>query len=233
MIGFGSMRVKGTKVNVGPKNVYLSPIKIDNMRFLPWALLLSFGLVSAQEASKTGKFSIGLAYGLGNEFKNTDYTYTNRYFQAQLYYTFNPGKKWQYQMAVMPEFNLATHQLKNIYFVTPEEADYEHKREEYSKLKDIREYVLNVAFLFRRQFSQNFSLYAMGNIGPMITDTETERLTKGFAFCDVFALGAAYTVGGVTLDLRPNVRHCSNAGLQSENAGFNTYNVTFGVVVPL
>lgn len=196
-------------------------------------VLLVFPMLGFSQEEAPKKWSAGLMYGVGNEFKQKDYTYTNRYFQAQLYYSFNPGKKWEYQVAVQPEFNMATHQLKNIYFVTPDEPDYLEKREEYAKLKDIREYILNVSFFIRRNISKDFNIYFMANAGPMITDTETERLSKGFAFCDVFALGFTYKVGDLTLDLRPNYRHTSNAGLQSSNAGFNTYNIAFGVTMPL
>lgn len=193
---------------------------------------LASSLATAQDAPAK-HWSAGLMYGVGNEFRQKDYTYTNRYFQAQLYYTFNPGRKWEYAVAVQPEFNLATHQLLNMYFVTPDDPDFEKKREEYTKLKDIREYILNVSFFVRRNLTKDFNIYFMANVGPMVTDTETERLSKGFAFCDVFALGFAYRIGDVTLDLRPNYRHTSNAGLQTSNAGFNTYNIAFGVTMPL
>lgn len=189
--------------------------------------------VFAQNTDTISRWSVGAAYGFGQEFKQRNYTYDNSYVQAQVYYTLNPGKKWQYQFALMPELNFASHKLQNLYFVTPDEPDYERKREIYTKQKDIREYILNVAFFVRRNITEDFSMYAMFNVGPMITDTETERLSKGFAFCDVFALGASYDFGGVLLDVRPNLRHVSNGGLQDSNAGFNSYNFTFGVIVPL
>jgi hypothetical protein len=202
-------------------------------KFLLLVLLCCAGLY-AQENEKPSRYAVGLAYGNGSEFNNTDYTYTNSYIQAQVYYTLNPGKRWQYQIAIQPEVNFARHRLKNYYFVKPEDdPNYEEKRDEYMKLKDIHEYILNVAFFARYNLTKGFSMYAMGNVGPMITDTETERLTKGFAFCDVFAIGATYKVGKISFDVRPNVRHTSNAGLQNSNAGFNTKNIQFGVVVGL
>ena len=63
----------------------------------------------------------------------------------------------------------------------------------------------------------------------MITDTETERLSKGFAFSDVLALGFSLKVDKVIFDVRPSLRHVSNAQLQSSNAGFNTSNIEFGI----
>lgn len=196
-------------------------------------LLALCPLLSLAQETPPGKWSAGLAYGYGEEFKNRDYSYANHYLQAQLYYSFNPGKKWEFQVAVQPEVNFAKHQLLNLYFVTPDVPDYEEKRAEYTKLKDIREYVLNVAGFVRRNVTEDFSLYFMANVGPMVTDTETERLSKGFAFCDVFALGATYQVGDVMLDLRPNWRHTSNAGLKDSNAGFNTFNVSLGLRMAL
>jgi len=187
--------------------------------------------VLGQETSS--KFAIGASYGLGNEFKNTDYTYTNRYVKGQLYYSLKKTKNFEFQILVEPEINFATHQLLNLYFVTPDEPNFEEKRARYTKLKDIREYVLHVGFLIRKPLSKQFSLYVLASVGPLITDTETERLSKGFAFSDVLGLGVSYQTKFVTFDFRPNVRHNSNAGIQNSNAGFNTLNYDFGVVFPL
>lgn len=194
-------------------------------------ILCNAGLLFSQE--KKQNLAIGFSYGIGNEIKNTDYTYTNRYFKGQFYYTFKTNKNFKFELLVQPEINFATHQLLNLYFVTPDEPDYEAKREAYTQLKDIQEYVLNVGLVIRKPITDRFSLYVLLSVGPMITDTETERLSKGFAFSDVFGLGFSYKTKKFTLDLRPNIRHTSNAGLQNSNAGFNTYNLEAGVVFPL
>lgn len=186
-----------------------------------------------QEKRYTSNYEVGVCYGWGKEFKNTDYTFSNSYVQLQFYYSFNPEQKWEYQLAVMPEVNFAQHQLLNKYFVTPDEPDYIEKRNEYTKLKDVRQIIFNVAFFLRYNFSDNFNVYTMGNVGPMLNDTNTERLNRGFAFNDVFAVGTTISFYHVTLDIRPNVTHVSNAGLYNSNAGFNTYNISFGVIVPL
>lgn len=197
------------------------------------AALLFYGGTYAQVPDKPSLWAIGFSYGNGSEFKNTDYTYTNSYFQGQVYYSLNSGKKWEYQLALQPEINFARHRLKNYYFVKPDDPDYDQKREAYMKLKDMREYILNAALFVRYNVTNDFSIYAMGNVGPMITDTDTERLTKGFAFCDVFALGLSYDVGIADIDVRANARHVSNAGFQDSNAGFNTKNLALGIVFPL
>ena len=206
-------------------------LKNKRKLFLVSLFFSGFSLLFSQE--KQSKFSIGASYGLGNELKNTDYSYTNRYVKGQLYYSLKKTKHFEFQILLEPEINFATHQLLNFYFVTPEESNFEEKRARYIQLKDIREYVLHVGFLVRKPLSKQFSLYALGSVGPMITDTETERLSKGFAFSDVFGLGISYKMKNLTLDFRPNLRHNSNAGLQSSNAGFNSLNYDFSVVFPL
>lgn len=203
----------------------------QKLRLLVFGFFL-FSSAYAQEAKKH-PLDIGLHYGFGDEIKNTDYTYTNHYIKPQLYWQLKKGKHFTYQILLQPEINFATHQLINLYFVTPDEPDYEEKREEYTKLKDIHEYVLNVGFLVRKPITKDFSIYILGSVGPMYTDRETERLSKGFAFSDVLSLGFSYRVKNITFDLRPNIRHTSNAGLQNSNAGFNTANVEFGFSMPL
>lgn len=133
--------------------------------------------------------AIGLHYGFGEEFHNTDYTYSNHYFKLQLYRQLGAATHFQYQLLVQPEINFAKHRLVNMYFVTPDEVDYEQKREDYTRLKDIREYVLNIGLVVRKPLSACCSIYVLGSVGPMITTAETERLSKGFAFSDVFAIG--------------------------------------------
>lgn len=197
-------------------------------------LLLFFaGIVSFYGQESQSKWAVGASYGLGNELKNTDYSYTNRYLKGQIYYTLKQTKNFEFQILLEPEVNFATHQLLNFYFVTPDEPNFEERRKKFTKLKDIREYVLHVGFIIRKPISEHFNFYVLASVGPLITDTETERLSKGFAFSDVFGLGFSYRMKNVILDFRPNLRHNSNAGLQSSNAGFNTLNFDFGIVFPL
>ena len=182
---------------------------------------------------KDDRIKFGLAYGLGNEFENKNYTYTNQYFKLQLYYEIKDTKNFKYEFVLQPEFNSAKHQLLNLYFVEPDDPDYLSKREKYTKLKNVKEYVLNIGFLVRKPVFKSGSIYVLVSIGPMITDTETERLSKGFAFADVLAIGCTFKVNRMTFDLRPNIRHISNAGLQKTNVGYNTANIDFGFIFSL
>lgn len=197
-------------------------------------LLLFFaGIINLYGQESNSNWALGGSYGLGNELKNTDYSYTNRYVKGQIYYTLKRNSNFEFQILLEPEVNFATHQLLNFYFVTPDEPNFEERRKRFTTLKDIREYVLHVGFIVRKPLSERFSVYVLASVGPLITDTETERLSKGFAFSDVLGLGVSYKLKNIILDFRPNLRHNSNAGLQSSNAGFNTLNFDFGIVFPL
>ncbi|BDU25373.1 hypothetical protein FLGSB24_21170 [Flavobacterium sp. GSB-24] len=168
-----------------------------------------------------------MSYGFGSEFNNTDYTFTNHFYKAQLYYRLKKTRNFEYDILVQPEINFGKHQLLNLYFVKPETPNFEQKRVEYMQLKNVHEYVLNLGFMVRKPIGKVFSCYVLGSIGPMITDTETERMSKGFAFADVLAVGFTAAYDQFQLDIRPSLRHVSNAGLGSSNAGYNTKNVEF------
>ncbi|KAF2081883.1 acyloxyacyl hydrolase [Flavobacterium sharifuzzamanii] len=190
-------------------------------------LLLLVLKMTAQEHNS--RFSLGLNYGFGSEFSNTDYSFENHFYKVQFYYEIKETRNFKYEILVQPEINFGKHQLLNFYFVKPETPNYQQKRDEYTRLKDVREYVLNCGFLVRRPIGKVCAFYVLGSIGPMITDTETERMSKGFAFADVFALGFSVDYNKFRFDVRPSVRHVSNASLGSSNAGYNTKNIEFGI----
>ena len=204
---------------------------MDNQKFFLFILMFSLSTLYGQNAKR--ETSIGFHYGFGNEIKNKNYSYTNRYYKIQVFYEMKETKNFKYELVVQPEINFATHQLLNLYFVKPEEPDYIEKREIFTKLKNIKEYALGIGLCVRKPISRTISTYVLASVGPMITDTETERLSKGFAFSDVLALGLSIKVNKMVLDVRPSLRHVSNAQLQSSNAGFNTKNIEIGLSVPL
>lgn len=193
-----------------------------------YLLLCSFFATTLHAQFYKPKY-VGIAVGAGNEIKNTDYSYSNRTLKIEAFFQVHHTEKWSYEVLIQPEMNFAKHQLLNLFFVTPDEPNFEELRERYTKLKDIREYALGIGFIARRQLSKNFDVYGYLSVGPMYTDTQTERLSRGFAFADVFAIGCSYNTKNLRFDIRPNFRHTSNAGLQSSNAGFNTLNCDFAV----
>lgn len=208
-------------------NAFIMTKRIVFISFLFFCCIPFYGQNSKHEKS------IGFSYGFGNEIKNRNYSYTNSYYKIQLGYVVKETKSFKYELLLQPEINFAKHQLLNLYFVSPEEFDYINKREVYTKLKNINEYALGVGLSIRKSWSKSFSTYFLASVGPMISDTETERLSKGFAFSDVLALGFSLKVDRLIFDIRPSLRHVSNAGLGNSNSGFNTTNVEFGISLPL
>ena len=196
-------------------------------------LIFIFISKSFYAQDKLSKVKFGFGYGAGKELENSNYSYNNRYYKLQLYYSVMQSKHIEYEVLVQPELNFAKHQLLNIYFVKPDDPNYIEKRERYTKLKDIKEYVLNTGFLIRKPILKTASIYVLGSVGPMIIDTETERLSKGFAFSNIVALGITVKLNNITFDVRPNFRHVSNAGLKTLNSGYDTKNIDFGILFSL
>lgn len=210
--------------------MFVSQIQILFMsRKRIFTVVLLFAVLNINAQQKSSDFRIGMSYGFGSEFNNTDYTFTNHFYKAQLYYRLKKTRNFEYDILVQPEINFGKHQLLNLYFVKPETSNFEQKRVEYMQLKNVHEYVLNLGFMVRKPIGKVFSCYVLGSIGPMITDTETERISKGFAFADVLAVGFTAAYDQFQLDIRPSLRHVSNAGLGSSNAGYNTKNIEFGI----
>ena len=200
------------------------------------AFFLSFSfLTHGQEENH--KFKIGFNYGIGETdkfpFSTDEYTYDIQFYKIQLNYLIMEWHKFDFEINVEPSYYRTEHQLLNKYFVTPNEPDYLEKREEYTKLKTMNEYVLGIGFLVRYPIVDKLSVSVLGSIGPMYIDTVTERMAKGFAFSDVLSFGLTYKINKLAFDLRYGVRHVSNAELQQPNSGYNSTNLEFGVLVDL
>lgn len=194
-------------------------------------LLWSFSAFYGQK--NKSKYSLGLHYGFGSEFNNRNYTFTNHYYKLAINYRVKETKNFSFEVVLQPEINFATHQLLNFYFITPDEPNYIEKRALFTKLKDINQYILNVGFAVRKPVTKSTSIIILGSVGPMFSDTETERLSKGFAFSDVLSIGFEYKINKLIFNVSPNFRHISNAGLNSSNSGFNTKNIEFGFLYAL
>lgn len=190
-------------------------------------LLFMLFLNGAYSQQEKHRFMFGFAYGFGNEIRKKDYTLSNQFVKFQWNYSLKTTADFSYVVVVQPEVNFSHHQLLNPYFVKPDEQNYEALREQFTKRKAVLNYVLNVGGQIQKPISQTLCIYILGSIGPMVTDTETERLSKGFAFSDVIALGFSFKTETGSFAIQPSLRHVSNAGFKSSNAGFNTQNIEF------
>lgn len=93
------------------------------------------------------------------------------------------------------------------------------------------EYAFNIGLQVRYNINKNLSLVMLGSIGPMISDTPTERLAEGFAFSDIFQIGAGYRLNRIMFEIKPGLRHVSNLDFQYPNAGHNATTIDFGISI--
>ena len=190
----------------------------------------------SQEKSK--KFKYGFNYGIGEQgifpFHSKDYTYENQFYKLQVNYLIKQKNKYSLELNIEPSIYIAKHQLLNEQFVRPEDGEnYLELREQYTQLKTMKEYSLGIGIIYRYQLNHTLSTYVIGSIGPMITDTETERMAKGFAFSDVFSIGFSHMVSSIIFDIRYGIRHVSNLNFSSPNSGYNATNIEVGFLIEL
>jgi hypothetical protein len=197
-------------------------------------VLSSKQLFSQETGSDKKILKLGFNYGQGKQetfpFNSPDYTYDAVFYKFQFNYGLFTKGKWIFELNAEPALYVVEHQLLNKYYVRPDWGDdYLEKREEFTQKKTINEYVINFGFLSRYIIFSRFSVYALGSIGPMFSDTDTERMSAGFAFSDIFALGSSYQIKRFLIDFRYSLRHVSNANIRKPNNGYNSANLEFGL----
>lgn len=193
-------------------------------------LVLSTKLTHAQSNEDSNPLGIrmGLHYGYGMNLTNDNYNFEVNFFKIQIYKPLIQAK-FDLELLFQPEYNRAHHQLLNESFIPLSDPDYLEKRDLFTTRRPINEYALNIGMLTRYHLSEKVSVYILGSIGPLIADAETERQAKGFAFTDNIMLGMSFRFKHLVLDIRPGLRHVSNADIQLPNAGHNTTNLEIGL----
>lgn len=197
--------------------------------FIALFLLINNQLALAQET----RYKYGFVFGTGEQgifpFSDDDYVYETTFFKGQINYTFKRTAHFSFEINLEPSFYSSKHQLLNKYFITPENYEnYVEEREIMTRRKTIKEYVLNIGVISRYHLNNKISIYALGSVGPMIIDTRTERMAKGFAFSDIFSLGVSHKFAKLILDFRYGIRHVSNLELKNPNSGYNSTNFEIG-----
>lgn len=176
---------------------------------------------------------VGFIYGFSSQNtyikQDSDYKYNNEIFKLSTHINLLKKNKHSWEFLMEPSYYKSEHEAINYWhkFFTDSQNPNE-LRNEFMRLKPINEYALNLGILYRYFLKPNFSLYALGNVGPMYIDTETERLKKGFAFSDIFAVGSNYKINKISIDFKCFIRHVSNANLIYPNFGINAVGFEFG-----
>lgn len=185
----------------------------------------------AQDSTRT--FRIGFTYARGNQqlfpYNDPDYNYSFNGYKLLLNYPLKTGV-FCYELQVEPSIYATKHQLLNEFYIQPETGDdYLLQREIYTQEKTIMEYALNIGIQVRYNINSMISLIILGSIGPVYSDTQTERLAKGFAFSDIIQIGAGYRIKRVMIEIKSGLRHVSNLDIQYPNAGHNATTIDFGI----
>ncbi len=222
---------------VPKESMKIIPQKISVKYLFP---LIYFGLLSFSTAAQLKKenIKVGFASGTGSQnrypFNLSDYSHDVLFYKVLLNYTLKEKRKWAFELQIEPSYNVAEHQMLNQWFVKPGDYDnWEEKRDLYLQKRTIKEYVLNIGFMVRYKLIGNLSTYALGSVGPMISDKATERLAKGYAFSDVFGLGLSYQIKRWQVGFQYSVRHTSNLEMKYPNSGHNTTNTELSILYQL
>lgn len=197
-------------------------------------LLASTLAFSQSEVASMKLLRFGFVYGFSSQNtyikQDSDYRYDNKIFKISTHFNLSKKTHHSWQLLVEPSYYKSKHEAYNYwheYFTDSSNGD--ELRAQFMRLKSINEYALNLGVVYRYNLNQKLSMYALGNIGPMYIDTETERLKKGFAFSDIFALGINYKVNNFSVDAKNMIRHVSNANLRFPNYGLNAIGFEWGV----
>ena len=155
-------------------------------------------------------------------FNSGSYTYHYKGFGLNFYKSIRKKGQWEMGIRFQPIFYQAKHQLINRWYMLDErDQNYAAKIPIYLQEKIIKEYALNIAFLPKYHLRSKLAIFGIINVGPMYSDTETERLAKGIAFSDILGLGLEYTIQDFQIMLYTGIRHVSNANLRFPNNGHN------------
>ena len=203
-------------------------------KFTAISFVFIFMTCFSQESVPPKKWlRMGLVYGYSSQNtyirQDSDYTYESNVFKIPCHFNISTKNKHSWEMLVEPSYYHSQHESLNYWhkFYTSSSNANEF-RNKYMRPKNMNEYVLNLGVLYRYKISAKSSIYCSGNTGPMYIDTDTERLKKGFAFSDIFALGANYKVDKLSFDVKCMIRHVSNLNFKYPNFGYNAVGFEFG-----
>ncbi|NJM80277.1 MAG: hypothetical protein HC854_12910 [Flavobacterium sp.] len=111
--------------------------------------------------------------------QDSDYTYVCQIFKFSNHFNVSKKEKYSWEILVEPSYYRSKHESFNYWhaFFTKNQSGAE-LRDKYMPLKNINEYVLNLGIIYRYNLNLKWSVYAMGNVGLMYIDTDTERMKK-------------------------------------------------------
>jgi len=196
------------------------------------ALLVAGSSARAEDAGPAWRLGLGASYGTQRTFPygNRNYLHDDTGYKLLANRTLWAAGTWSLELQLEPSVYVVRHRLLNLYFVGPSHGpDYLAQRARFLRGESYEEYALNLGLVGRYRLTQVMSLFVLASAGPMWSEAATERLARGFAFSDIVAVGVGYRIRGALLEVRPGLRHESNADLQLPNSGHNTTTLDLAV----
>lgn len=133
-------------------------------------------------------------------------------------------------MIVQPQIQFSEHQLLNLWYVTPDQENFEAKREEFLEFKTMNLYGLEFGLSAKREIFTKLFVNFTASLGFMYINKRSERLAKGFTFIENFSLGCTYLITKkVALYLGSSFGHVSNLNFLSPNDGYNILGYEIGL----
>lgn len=214
------------------RNVFRNNLhKLILTLFIFFSSFVAFGQNDKKPSSRKLK-KVGFLYNSAKQnvflLSDNDYDYKTNVFKFQLFYHLKKWGKWNLNLIVQPQFQIAKHQLLNEFFVKDNEPNYEFLREKFTQKKTLSLYAFELGFQFKRKFLEKLFFEATLGLGAGYIDVETERLAQGFTFIENLSVGFSYLVKNSEIYLGSNLGHVSNSDIQLPNSGYNVLGLEIG-----
>ena len=224
-----------TKTN-NSKSLKISIQKKYQKLIFTLSLVLLNSVVFSQEKKNSifHPYKIGILFNQGNDnnfiFDDKDYYYKTQTYKFQTFHKLGNFESLDFELIVQPQIQFAEHQLLNLWYVTPDQDNFEAKREEFLKFKTMNLYGVEFGLSVKKNITKNLEANFTASLGFMYINKRSERLAKGFTFIENFSIGGTYLLNKkLAVYLGTNFGHVSNLNFLSPNDGYNILGYEIGL----
>jgi hypothetical protein len=205
--------------------------------FLIIILCQTIGSLAQEKKLRLKPSNLSVYYGFGKDgnilFDDFKYQHKSKHIKISFDYILN-DRTYYLSLAVQPQIQYLKHRLLNMNSMQPSEENFEENRIDFTQLNSLKLYALEFEISITRRIFKKTEAKAFVGVGPAYIDSETERLAKGFTFIENLGIAIRYQLGKqLFIELRPHIRHTSNAGIIRPNKGYNTLNMEMGLSIGL
>tara|TARA_B110000003_G_scaffold262613_1_gene285447 strand:- start:29588 stop:29938 length:351 start_codon:yes stop_codon:yes gene_type:complete len=114
---------------------------LNKLIFIGLLFLCSLATSQEKKELQLSLKKVGLLFSSAKQnnilFFDKDYDYKVNVYKFQLFYLIRKGINWDINLIIQPQYQKASHQLLNEYFITPNEENFEFLREIFTQKRDI------------------------------------------------------------------------------------------------